>query len=209
MTEAYPLSWPEGWPRTPIGRRMDGRAKFVRHDRKAQAGKTAYDWTFGESRDALMGELSKHGARGIVISTNRQLRRDGLPLASGRIPEDDGVAIYFTRAGRPLAMACDRFLRAEHNMRSLTLALEAMRALERHGGGVMMERAYAGFAALPSPGAARPWHVVLGVSPVASVDEIRAAHRRLIKEHHSDHGGSDDRAAEINAARDAGVRERG
>ena len=25
MTEAYPLSWPDGWPRTPEHQRIDGR----------------------------------------------------------------------------------------------------------------------------------------------------------------------------------------
>lgn len=202
MTEAYPLAWPQGWPRTPIGKRVDGRLRFSRPV-------TFGDWTFAEARDALMREIEKHKARDVVVSTNRPLGKRGAPLSSVRIPEDDGVAIYFTRAGRPLAMACDRFLRAEHNMRSLTLALDAMRALKRHGGGVMMERAYAGFTALPAPGAVRPWHVVLGVSPDASRAEIEAAHRRLIAEHHPDRGGSPERAAEINAARDQGVRERG
>lgn len=201
MTEAYPLAWPEGWPRTPIGKRADGRRRFQRPGQG--------DWGFRDAHSALMDEIARHGGRMIVVSTNRPLGKRGAPLSSVRIPEDDGVAIYFTRAGKPVVMACDRFLRAEHNMRSLTLALDAMRALERHGGGVMMERAYAGFTALPAPGAARPWHVVLGVSPDASRAEIEAAHRRLIAEHHPDRGGSPERAAEINAARDAGLRERG
>ena len=57
----------------------------------------------------------------------------------------------------------------------------------------------AGIAAAPdTPGDAA---AVLGLSPDATAEEIRAAHKRLISQLHPDKGGSDYLAAKINSAR--------
>jgi DnaJ family protein C protein 19 len=48
---------------------------------------------------------------------------------------------------------------------------------------------------------------LLGVAEGASIEEIRAAHRRLIARVHPDTGGSADLAERVNAARDALVAE--
>lgn len=48
----------------------------------------------------------------------------------------------------------------------------------------------------------RMWWEILGVSRDADVREIRVAHRTLSLRNHPDLGGSDDKMAEINAARD-------
>jgi hypothetical protein len=45
-------------------------------------------------------------------------------------------------------------------------------------------------------------YAVLGLKPGASDDEVRAAHRELMKGVHPDHGGSSYLASKINAARD-------
>lgn len=45
-------------------------------------------------------------------------------------------------------------------------------------------------------------YAVLGLEPGASEDDIKAAHRRLMRSAHPDHGGSDELARQINAARD-------
>ena len=47
---------------------------------------------------------------------------------------------------------------------------------------------------------------LLGVGPMATRDDILAAHRRLVTKVHPDAGGSEGLAAEINAARDTLLR---
>ena len=198
MTTSYPLAWPEGWPRSTA--REDGRRRFIRRGAA---------WTFGAARDALYEELDRLGSPPHItlLSSNYRLNQRGEPSKAYGRPADEGVAVYFQRRGRPYVMACDRFLRAEENMRSLTLAIDAMRALERHGGGVMMERAFAGFAALPSPGST-PWWSVLQVDQAATREQIEVAFRRLARERHPDSGGSDAMMADLNRARDEARRAR-
>lgn len=207
MTTAHPLAWPDGWPRTPADKRVRGWA-FKQASDRGYGGRTLV--TFGRARDLLVEELRRLGATHVVVSTNHPVGRDGLPTESKRRIDDDGVAIYFRFAGKSLAMACDRYDGAAANMRSLGLAIEAMRQLERHGGGVMMERAFAGFAALPPPGAKRPWREVLDLSagspPTLTRDFIEQRYRNLAKKRHPDAGGSAEAMAELNAARDEALR---
>ena len=193
MTEAYPLHWPEGWPRTPQHKRLWS----------LPGGRSATpDWSAG--LDRLTGELRRLGALNIVVSTNQPLRHDGLPYAATRRIEDPGAAVYFMFDRRQMAMAQDRYELLADNIRSLALAIEGMRQMQRHGGGHMMERAFAGFAALPPPSAAngRPWTEVLGLSATASRDEIEKAYRSRAKTAHPDHGGSTEAMAALNAAHD-------
>lgn len=143
---AYPLQWPAGWPRTPSHQMQDSKYRFRRVGRYSKSQSPF--WTFAEARDALNDELDRLGARNLVLSSNYELRLDGQPSAKAGNPIDRGIAIYFTLKGKPMVMACDMHVRAEENMRSLTLAIEAMRQLERHGGGIMMERAFEGFQAV-------------------------------------------------------------
>lgn len=189
MTEAYPLQWPEGWPRHKGLQDSDARFK----------GPT-FRWD--RVYNGLQEELRRIGAKNIVVSTNQPLRIDGAPYAQQRNIQDVGVAVYFTRGGKSLVMAQDRFWSVIGNMRSLTMAIEGLRQMERHGGAVMMERAFTGFAAIAPPDWKKPWREVFGLKPDwrGSVDELRALYKQKAKNRHSDSGGNDSLMAELNVA---------
>lgn len=209
---AYPLAWPPGWKRT----QARTRAKFsvgktgmrtvwrngVQSQEYGSIGKGSV--TIGEGTRRVMDELDRMGVADwdIVISTNLVLRNDGLPRSNQAEPHDPGVAVYWTPRGQKQqrCMAIDRYDRVADNLAAIAATLDAMRAIERHGGAVIMDRAFAGFTALPAP--EQPFQV-LGVSATASKDEIERAYRRLASEHHPDKGGDPQQMARINAARDA------
>lgn len=185
MVAAYPLDWPQGWPRTlPSERESDSRF----------SGRT-HGLTIARSRDLLLLELERLQVDDIVISSN-------VTLHGGR-PLDPGVAVYFRRKDRRLVMAQDRFITVAGNLRSLGLAVEAMRQLERHGGGTFMERAFTGFVAIAPPSWKKPWREVFGVGPnwhEAEFGDLALLFRAKAKQLHPDNGGSDTLMAELNVA---------
>lgn len=208
--QAYPLQWPAGWPRTPPDRQDRGwQFKSTRYQQPGQnwsgvAGRGLV--TFAKARDQLYDELRKLGATNVVVSSNHKPDRYGVPTESKRSVGDEGIAIYFGLKGKPMAMACDRFDNAAANMRSLGLAIDAMRQLERHGGGTMMERAFSGFVALTAPG--KNWWDVLQVKPDATRDVIELNFRRLARDRHPDNGGNHEDMSALNEARAAALRAR-
>ena len=180
MTQAYPLHWPAGWPRTkrPIA--------------------SAFRVTFAEARDDLQKELRLMDARYMVISTNHTLRRDGLPYANQPAPDDCGVAVYFEWKGRQMAFACDKWDNVRANLRAIGKTVENLRGIERWGASDMMERAFSAFEALPAPKSC--WDE-LGIDENASRADIQDAYRDKAKRVHPDHGGSASAMAALNAAR--------
>lgn len=146
------LCWPPGVPRTDVHRRQ--RGSF------AVAALT--------SCQGILRSLKRMGAMDVVISTNLPVRsRDSLPLATGREPEDPGVAVWWHFKAREMAMGVDRYTRVAHNLRALDLTLTAILNIRRWGSTQIMEQAFAGFAlALPAAAEAAdadpPWREVLG-----------------------------------------------
>lgn len=206
MTAAYPLSWPAGRPRTPLHRRKT--AAFGTRGRSATGTKQAL--TVAEALARLQLQLDNLGARLPVISTNVETRLDGLPRSGAREPTDPGACLYFQLGGKPHAMPCDTYTKVADNIAAIAAHIEATRAIERHGVATVAEM-FAGFAALPAPGATRPWTVVFGVNDRAGITPsvIEAAYRELAKRAHPDAGGSHEKMAELNAARDAALKEIG
>jgi hypothetical protein len=148
--------------------------------------------SFAKARDDLLAELDKMRAVKIVISTNIPLRRDGLPYANQREPDDSGVAVYFDWKRRSYCFACDRWDRVKDNIRAIGLHLAALRGQERWGVGTI-EQAFAGYAALPDADRPSAWWEVLGTPQTASWEAVRSAYREKVQVAHPDKGG--DRAA--------------
>jgi len=197
---AYPLQWPEGWPRTPWGQQ-----RYSNFGSKKGAATRVTDITVAEAVHRVLGELGRMGVdrRDIVISTNLALRQDGLPLSRQAAVRDAGAAVYWqTRKGDRRVMAIDQYWKVEENLAAIAATLDAMRAIERHGGARVLERAFTGFTALPAPTTARTWREVLGFgASTPSRDELRRRFRSLAAVHHPDrNGGSDAAMSELNVA---------
>ncbi len=190
--DAFPLQWPIGWPRT----ERPQRARF--------------DTTMAAARDGIIHELSLMGVKrdSIVISTDIPLRMDGLPKANHRLPDDQGVAVYFVRDGQQLCIPCDRWDRIQDNMRAIELTIGALRGVERWGAKNMVDAAFQGFDALPAQ-SQHGWWLVLGVPRDAIDSDVRSAYRMAVAVHHPDKGGDAERFHEIQQAYDEFKRERG
>lgn len=194
----YPLQWPMGWKRTAYR----ATAKFSKYDKRLSVA---------DGVQRVLLELDRLGVteNDVVISTNLQTRLDGLPRSDQGQPGDPGVCVYWQRGKNPMqCMAIDRYDKVADNLAAVAATLEAMRAIERHGGAAILDRAFTGFTALPPPivaGMSRPWWEVLGVHMHATPEAIQTAYRKLASEAHPDKGGTAERMAEINRARDEGL----
>jgi hypothetical protein len=217
----YPLAWPTGWKRTPAHQRT--RAKFSKGERQYSSQPGGSSWvrhtelSIADGTQRVLGELQRFGVRDgdAIISTNLQLRLDGLPRSDQRAPTDPGVAVYWQRRNDKTTkcMATDRYDRVADNLAAIAATLEAMRAIERHGGAQILDRAFMGFEALPAPGqtTARGWREVFGFGPVETVTSIRleGAYRTARSDTHPDKGGSTDAFNEVQRAYDQARQELG
>ncbi len=212
VKQAYPLDWPPTWRRTSMHLRK--RAKFVKQVNGYQDvwrnGQKVKE--YGRLRDRelsvsdatlrVRAELERMGidSDDVVISSNVELRLDGLPRSGQRQPADPGACVYWRKGKTARCMAIDLYDRVEDNLAAIAATLDAMRAIERHGGAAILDRAFMGFAALPAP--EQPWQVLELETSFPTRQEIDEAHRRLAMKHHPDRGGSHDAMSRINTARD-------
>lgn len=203
---AYPLKWPASWPRTKPEYRLPARfGKKVREAGRSYA--TAQQLTVPDAVARVLEELDRMGIdrQDVIVSTNVRTRLDGLPRGGEREPADSGAAVYWQdRSGARRVLAIDQYVRVADNLAAIAATLEALRAVERHGGAVILERAFTGFTALPAPGAAtaRTWRQVFGLQPgqTPTAAQLREIYRRRASDHHPDKGGTNGGMAELNVA---------
>lgn len=190
-----PLTWPEGWRRTTPANRHSGQ--FRNRANRIQ---------IGEAVKRVLYELSRLGIgdADAVISTNLRLRLDGLPRADQGEPIDSGVAVYWEdRNGKMKVMAVDQYDRVADNLAAVAATLEAMRAIERHGGGEILERSFTGFTALPPP--PDPFKII-GVTRDATEASVNAAYRAKMRAAQLESVPDHNFIVELNCARDAALK---
>jgi hypothetical protein len=201
---AYPLCWP-------AGSRRAARREHAKFSTKTGAY-SRRDKTVNEAVTELLGELRKMGVtddRKVVVSTNLELRLDGYPRGNQADPHDCGVAVYWERKGKPYVMATDKYYRIADNIYAIAKTIEALRAIERWGSGGLLEQAFTGFQALPSPVGDRWWEV-LGVKRDAPESFIHDAYVDKRKRAHPDHvEGSHNEFIRVQKAWDECCAERG
>lgn len=186
MTVAFPLQWPDGFPRTKV--------------RETGAFKT----TLAHALDNVKGSLARFGrdsgktVTNIVLSSNVTLGADR--------PADPGIAVWFTWDGLQVCIPVDRYTKPEANLQAIHHIIEARRTELRHGTLALVRATFQGFKALPSPNTPH-WSEVLKVPRDAKRTDIDVMYRRLAAERHPDRGGSDTAMAELNTARDRAYQE--
>ena len=122
--QVHPLSWPFGRPRLNNSRHS---AFKITHERAVRF---------------VIDEIRRLGGSRPIISTNIPLRNDGLPYANFRKPDDRAAAVYFTRRGKQMCFACDKWDQVHDNIYAIGKTIEALRGIERWGTGDMVEQAF-------------------------------------------------------------------
>jgi hypothetical protein len=188
VTQAYPLTWPPGLPRSK--HRETGRFR------------TEISAALKNVQDSLtrFGQDSGRDVTSIVLSSNYSL---GVSK-----PADPGVAAWFMWDGEQRAIGIDRYDTVEANLQAIHHVLEARRVELRHGTLHLVRATFEGLKALPPP-KGESWSEILGVPATATAEQIRAAYSAKAREAHPDTGGSHDAMARLNRARDIALQERG
>lgn len=202
--QSYPLCWPDGWKRTDPSRRVNG--KFGNRETKyvnpTTPGVPGYSYkrnnpvTVRDSVTRLLKQLEMMGVQpgDAIVSTNIGPKLDGMPRSGAKEPTDPGAAVYWQDFNQQRCMAIDRYASVADNLAAIAATLEAMRAIERHGGAEILTRAFLGFAALPEK-TTQAWREVFGFSesePV-SADQVKSKYRELAKRFHPDNQETGDR----------------
>jgi hypothetical protein len=216
----YPLTWPDGWHRTPPSQQKTAQFGKTETVRSTVPGST-HSWqrkkplTVMDGIQRVLQELSRMGFTrdDVLISTNLVTRLDGLPRSDQLKPADPGVAVYWRKGtkGQMRCIAIDIYNDVADNLAAVAATLDALRAIERHGGAQVQERSFRGFAALPQS-TQRHWKDVLGLNNLGRQiheSDIQAAYRIAALGAHPDRGGSHEAMAELNLAREEALHEIG
>lgn len=107
-----------------------------RTEKDQRRSRWAFKAPWSSTLDLLERELAYLDAGDVVIEADfreQDLRLDGAPRSNARQPVDPGVRISFDSKHGPLVYAADTCAFWQHNVRSIALGLEALRAVDRYG----------------------------------------------------------------------------
>ena len=165
-----------------------------------------------DTLELLKREIAAIGGTNVVIGAGfreSDLQQDGWPRADAREPSHPGIEVSFDSKHGRLVYATDTCEAWEHNVRSIALGLEALRAVDRYGITRRGEQ-YAGWRALPAgPGDDLPkteteaLELLFKVTDTLPGDKFdRAAlWRDAVKVAHPDRGGSEELFRKVQAAK--------
>ncbi len=173
--KAYPLSWPDGWPRVQKNSRRSSIFGGSYGRRPSMDVAVTY----------LERELRRLKATDELLSTNVRVKLTGTPYSGQVQPDDTGIAVYFKLKGQAISLACDKWNRVECNVYAVAKHIEALRGQERWGVGSVAQ-AFRGYVAIAErAGGDDPWKI-LGIERGAGQAELTAAYREKAKLLHPD-----------------------
>lgn len=170
MTTAYPLQWPEGFART--------------KSREAGQFRTSYEGALRNVQNSLRAFARDSGK-----ALTDPIMSSNMDLLNQR-PADPGIAVWFKWDGMTICIPVDRYTTPAANLQAIHHIIEARRTELRHGTLALVRATFQGFKALPAPNT-KHWAEVLNVPRDAKRSDIEVMYRRLARERHPDHGGSD------------------
>lgn len=172
-------------------------AETPRHKRRSRY---TFKASWQNTLDLLDRELRHLKATNVILGAGfreQDLRLDGLPRSNAKEPGHPGIEISFDSPHGRLVYATDSCERWEHNVRSIALGLEALRAVDRFGITKRGEQ-YAGWKQL---GAGSSSKVERGRDLIQQFGSVPAA----LKATHPDIGGDEEDFLAVQAAREAAI----
>lgn len=162
------------------------------YDRRSRS---TFKAAWSDTLDLIRYEIERLDGRNVVIGAafrEEDIRLDGMPRSGAREPWHPGIEVSFDSPHGRLVYATDVCAFWQHNVRSIGLGLEALRAVDRYGITRRGEQ-YAGFLRLETSQA----NADRGRELVEEAGGIKQALMR----HHPDQGGDPRRFADVQAYR--------
>ena len=94
----------------------------------------------------LLASLYGMGAEDIMVTVSASIGAGGFPLEGQNKDDASGVAAYFTHESRYHVIHCDKYVTLRENMRALTITINAIKTVIKHGNVNTARKILIGFA---------------------------------------------------------------